>query len=295
MVAPPDDDVLRARGLHYAYGGSPALQGVSLGVRAGETVSVTGPRGSGKTTLLHCLSGQLAPQDGEVWWSDVPLYGLRRADRERLRRERFGWIGSTPQLVPELTAWENAALPLLLNGAGRRTARRTAREWLDRLDVGDCANRRPAALLQAQRQRIAVARALAHSPAVLLADEPAATLHQQERALVLRTLTAAARSHRITVVLTTHEPGVTLPGATPEDGPHGPVARGPLLADRVLTLVDGRLDDRPTDAPMTGDAAHGPDGADGPDGRQGGVNGAGGAGSSDDAEGSEGAACSLSV
>jgi putative ABC transport system ATP-binding protein len=286
VSAPPDDDVLRARGLHYAYDGSPALQGVSLDVRAGEIVAVTGPRGSGKTTLLLCLSGQLTPQSGDVWWGDVPLHGLRRGVRERLRRDRFGWIGSTPQLVPELTAYENAALPLLLGGAGQRAARRTVREWLDRLDVGDCADERPAALLQAQRQRVAVARALAHSPTVVFADEPAAVLHQSERAQVLRTLTAAARSHHITVVLTTHEPGVTLPRVTPDDH-YGPVALGPLLADRALTLVDGRLDgcaaaDALEAAERSGDV-------------DGDVDGAGGAGGPEDAEGSEGAACSLSV
>jgi len=293
VTAPPDNDVLRARGVHYAYGGSPALQGVSLGVRAGEIVSVTGPRGSGKTTLLQCLSGQLRPRDGEVWWGDVPLHRLRRAQRKRLLRDRFGWIGSAPQLVPELTAWENAALPLLLAGAGQRAARSTAREWLHRLDVGDCAARRPAALLQSQRQRVAVARALAASPAVLFADEPAAVLHQQERALVLRTLTAAARSHGITVVLTGHEPGVTLPTVPPGD-PYGPVAAGPLLADRLLTLVDGRLHGRTEpDPPTSRDAYGASEGAAG-DGAGHADEGAG-SGSSDDAEGSEGAACSLSV
>ncbi|MGH3324501.1 MAG: ABC transporter ATP-binding protein, partial [Streptomyces sp.] len=219
MAAPPDNDVLWARGLHYSYGGSPALQGVSLGVRAGEIVSVTGPRGSGKTTLLSCLSGQLTPHDGEIWFNSVPLHTLGRAARERLRRDRFGWVGSEPQLVPELTAWENAALPLLLCGIGHRAARKTAREWLDRLDVGECARKRPAALLQSERQRVAIARALAPAPAILFADEPTAPLHQLERAQVLRTLTTAARSHDITVVLTTHDAAVSRPTMPPAD-PH---------------------------------------------------------------------------
>ncbi|MDT0441068.1 MULTISPECIES: ATP-binding cassette domain-containing protein [unclassified Streptomyces] len=221
-MAPPDNDVLWARDVHYAHNGSPALLGVSLGIRQGEIIAVTGPRGSGKSTLLGCLSGQLVPGRGEVWFNSMPVHTLTATSRERLRRDRFGWVGDTPQLVAELTAWENAALPLLLAGTGHRKARRTALEWLDRLDVGDCARKRPAALLQAQRQRVAIARALVHQPDVLFADEPTAPLHRADRAQALRTLTTAGRSHSITVVLATHDTEVS------------------TLADRTLTLVDGR-------------------------------------------------------
>ncbi|GHF49238.1 ABC transporter ATP-binding protein [Streptomyces mashuensis] len=222
MVAPPDNDVLWARGLHYSYNGSPALTGVSIGVREGEILAVTGPRGSGKSTLLKCLSGQLLPDPGEVWFNSAPVHTLTRAARERLRRDRFGWIDSEPHLVPELTAWENAALPLLVRGTGRRAAKQAALEWLERLDVGDCARRRPAALLQAQRQRVAIARALAAEPTVVFADEPTAPLHSADRAQVLRTLTTAARSHHLTVVL-----------ATLDD-------ESAALADRTVALADGR-------------------------------------------------------
>ncbi|MGP4002808.1 ABC transporter ATP-binding protein [Streptomyces sp. 8N706] len=222
MEAPPDNDVLWARSLHYAHSGSPALAGVSVGVREGEILAVTGPRGSGKTTLLQCLSGQLAPQSGEVWFNSAPVHTLGRLGRERLRRDRFGWIDPEPHLVPELTGWENAALPLLLRGTPHRAARTAAKEWLERLDVGDCARKRPAGLLQAQRQRIAIARALAGDPSVLFADEPSAPLHRADRAHVLRTLTTAARSHHITVVLATHDAEVA------------------ALADRTVGLVDGR-------------------------------------------------------
>ncbi|MCH0542533.1 ATP-binding cassette domain-containing protein [Streptomyces sp. MUM 203J] len=222
MVAPPDNDVLWARSLHHTHHGSPALSGVSVGVREGEVLAVHGPRGSGKTTLLHCLSGQLAPQDGEVWFNSAPVHTMGPLQRERLRRDRFGWIDPEPTLLPELTAWENAALPLLLRGCSHRAAKSTALEWLERLDAGPCATRRPHALLQSERQRVAVARALVADPTVLFADEPTACLHQADRSLVLRTLTAAARSHRITVVLATHDEAVA------------------GIADRVIALVDGR-------------------------------------------------------
>ncbi|MEE1740668.1 ATP-binding cassette domain-containing protein [Streptomyces sp. BE147] len=222
MVAPPDNDVIWARSLHHSHNGSPGLDGVSLGIRDGEILAVTGTRGSGKTTLLHCLSGRLVPQQGEVWFNSVPVHTMGPRLRERLRRDRFGWIASDPQLVPELTTWENAALPLLLRGVPHRTAKKAALEWLDRLDIGTFAKKRPHALLQAQRQRISVARALAASPSVIFADEPTATLHRADRTQLLRTLTTAARSHGITVVLATHDAEIA------------------ALADRSVALLDGR-------------------------------------------------------
>ncbi|MCL7381808.1 ABC transporter ATP-binding protein [Streptomyces sp. 35G-GA-8] len=222
MVAPPDNDVLWARSLNYSHNGSPALDSVSLGVREGEILAVSGPRGSGKTTLLQCLSGQLVPQEGEVWFNDSPVHTMSAALREQLRRDRFSWIGPEPSLVPELNAWENAALPLLMLGAPHRAAKTAAMEWLERLDIATCARKRPYALYQAQRQRVAVARALVTTPSVLFADEPTAALHLSDGAQVLRTLTTAARSHRITVVLATLDEELT------------------ALADRTVSLVDGR-------------------------------------------------------
>ncbi|WP_405776663.1 ABC transporter ATP-binding protein [Streptomyces sp. NBC_00859] len=222
MVTPPDNDVLWARAAHYSHSGTPALTGVSLAVRDAEVLAVLGPRGSGKTTLLRCLSGQLVPEQGEVWFNSSPVHTLGRTARERLRVSRFSWIDPEPRLVPELTAWENTALPLLLNGASHREAKHTAIQWLERLDLGTQVRKRPHALVQAQRQRVAVARALAAGPAVLFADEPTAVLHAAEGTHVLRTLIAAARSHGVTVVLATHDPGVA------------------AHADRTVLLRDGR-------------------------------------------------------
>ncbi|MFJ7151791.1 ABC transporter ATP-binding protein [Streptomyces sp. NPDC100445] len=223
MESPPDNDVLWARSLHFTHrDGSPGLAGVSLGVRVGEILAVGGPRGSGKTTLLRCLSGQVPVRTGEVWFNSAPVHTLGPVARERLRRERFGWIDPEPVLVPELNVWENAALPMMLRGTGRRRAKAAALEWLERLDIGDMARRRPRELRQAERQRVALARALAPAPTVLFADEPTATLHRADRTHVLRTLTTAARSHGITVVLATHD------------------ADTAALADRSVTLLDGR-------------------------------------------------------
>ncbi|WP_406413684.1 ABC transporter ATP-binding protein [Streptomyces sp. NBC_01614] len=223
MEAPPDNDVLWARALHFTHhDGSPALGGVSLGVREGEILAVTGPRGSGKTALLQCLSGLAPARSGEVWFNSVPVHTMTAMARERLRRDRFTWIDPAPALVPELNVWENAALPLMLRGTSRRRAKTTALEWLNRLDVGEAARKRPHQLVQAERQRVCIARALAPSPTVLFADEPTAPLHRADRAHVLRTLTTAARSHGITVVLATHD------------------VENAAFADRTLALLDGR-------------------------------------------------------
>ncbi|GAA1389393.1 ATP-binding cassette domain-containing protein [Kitasatospora putterlickiae] len=222
-AAPPDNDVLWARGIVKSHHGTPALRGVSLGVREGEVLAVTGPRGSGKSTLLGCLSALLPVDEGEVWFNSAPVHTLGRAGRERLRRDRFGFVGSEPHLVPELTARENVALPLLLAGAGGKAAHSAADEWLDRLDIGDLAKVRPDRLVQSQRQRIAVARALAPLPPVVFADDPTAPLHRETAEQVLRILTSAARSHQLTLVLATHDPELV------------------RYADRAVALVDGRL------------------------------------------------------
>ncbi|WP_405619714.1 ABC transporter ATP-binding protein [Streptomyces sp. NBC_00076] len=223
MEAPPDNDVLWARSLHFTHrDGSPGLAGVSLGVRESEILAVSGPRGSGKTTLLGCLSGLVPAQRGEVWFNSAPVHTMGPMARERLRRDRFGWIDPVPVLVPELTVWENTALPLMLRGTSRRRARTVALEWLERLDVGDTTRKRPHELRQSERQRVCIARALAPAPTVLFADEPTAPLYRADRTHVLRTLTTAARSHGITVVLATHD------------------AETAALADRTVSLLDGR-------------------------------------------------------
>ncbi|WP_405006308.1 ABC transporter ATP-binding protein [Kitasatospora purpeofusca] len=241
-AAPPDNDVLWARGIVKSHQGTPALRGISLGVREGEVLAVTGPRGSGKSTLLGCLSALLPVDEGEVWFNSSPVHTLGRAGRERLRRDRFGFVGSEPHLVPELTARENVALPLLLAGAGGKAAYTAADEWLERLDIGDLAKVRPERLVQGQRQRIAVARALAPLPPVVFADDPTAPLHRETAEQVLRILTSAARSHQLTLVLATHDPELV------------------RYADRAVALLDGRLTGPATPVPR-GIAAPGTAGA----------------------------------
>ncbi|WP_052863923.1 ABC transporter ATP-binding protein [Streptomyces niger] len=204
----PAGSLLAARDLRKAYGRTSALDGVDFSVHPGEVVAVMGPSGSGKSTLLHCLAGIVRPDSGTVHYDGHVLTAESDARRSALRRRDFGFVFQFGQLVPELTCLENVALPLRLNGAKRRAAEATAREWLGRLEVDDVHGKRPGEISGGQGQRVAVARALAVRPRVLFADEPTGALDSLNGERVMTLLTDAARDTRAAVVLVTHEPRV---------------------------------------------------------------------------------------
>lgn len=164
--------LLQLRGLRKSFARTEALRGVSLDVQPGEVVAVTGPSGSGKSTLLHCAAGVLVPEAGSVTFEGQRLDELDEAARTRLRRREIGLVLQFGQLVPELTAVQNAALPLLLDGSDRRTAQTAARAWLERLEVAGVADQVPAELSGGEAQRVALARALVTGPRLVCADEP---------------------------------------------------------------------------------------------------------------------------
>ncbi|MGR6316651.1 ABC transporter ATP-binding protein [Micromonospora soli] len=227
---------LEARGVVRSYGPTPALRGVTLDVAEGEIVAVTGPSGCGKSTLLHCLAGLLRPDAGQVIWRGERIDLWSEAARSRLRRTEFGVLFQFGQLVAELTAAENVALPLLLAGTGRREARTAALGWLERLGVAEVADARPGEMSGGQQQRCATARALVTEPRVLFADEPTGALDTLTGEQVLTQLVRLAREQRTTVVLVTHEPRIA------------------AYADREVTLRDGRMDHSGLglDAPVPG-------------------------------------------
>jgi putative ABC transport system ATP-binding protein len=177
-------------------------------VDAGEVVAVTGPSGSGKSTLLHCLAGILSPDRGEVVFGGRHLERLSDRERTMLRRSRFGFVFQFGQLVPELPAVENVALPLLLNGAGRRASLTAAREWFPRLGLDGLEGRLPGELSGGQSQRVAIARALVAKPDVLFADEPTGALDSLASDQVMELLVDAARQAGTSVILVTHEPRI---------------------------------------------------------------------------------------
>ncbi|HEV7626319.1 MAG TPA: ABC transporter ATP-binding protein [Streptomyces sp.] len=216
--------LLQARGVVKSYGRTPALRGVTVELTEGEIVAVTGPSGCGKSTLLHCLSGILVPDAGEVHYRDQRMDAWSEASRSRLRRSEFGVLFQFGQLVGELSAAENVALPLLLDGRTRNQARTAALTWLERLGVADVADVRPGEMSGGQQQRCAAARALVTEPRVLFADEPTGALDALSGEQLLGQLVRVAREQNTTVVLVTHEPRVA------------------AYADREFILRDGEAD-----------------------------------------------------
>jgi putative ABC transport system ATP-binding protein len=180
-----------------------------------------GPSRSGKSTLLHCLAGIFPPDSGEVAFAGQLLAAMSEADRTKLRRTAFGFVFQFGQLVPELTAADNVALPLLLNRTKRKVAYKTADTWLDKIGLAALSGRRTGELSGGEAQRVAVARALAMAPKVIFADEPTGSLDSPTSEKVMDLLAGLAREQGTTVVLVTHD------------------ARIAAYAERVATVRDG--------------------------------------------------------
>lgn len=199
---------LTVKDITKSFDGNQVLGGISVHIDSGETVAVMGPSGSGKSTLLHCMSGILTPDSGEVSLGQTNLSKLSDAKRSQARLGQMGFVFQDHQLLPELTAQENAALPAILRGQSRSTAMKNAGAALEQLGIGELANRRPGKMSGGQAQRVAIARAIADRPAVLFADEPTGALDQATGHAVMQQLTAIARQHRITLVMVTHDVNV---------------------------------------------------------------------------------------
>ena len=197
--------MLEARNIVKSFGQTPALRGTSVALSRGEILAIMGPSGSGKSTLLHCLAGIFPPDSGEVWFDGRRLDTLSDSERTRLRRTAFGFVFQVGNLVPELTAADNVALPLLLKRSGRKEAYRQAASWLDRLGLAGLGARRTGELSGGQAQRVAVARALAPRPRVLFTDEPTGSLDSLTGEKVMELLTGLAREQDVTVALVTHD------------------------------------------------------------------------------------------
>ncbi len=202
------EPLISAHDIELSFGPTPALRGASVSVAAGEILAVMGPSGSGKSTLLHCLAGILVPDAGQIHFAGSRLDTLREAERSALRRDRFGFVFQFGQLVPELTAQENVALPLLLSGVRRADALARAAGWFDRLELDGLQQRRSGELSGGQAQRVALARGLVAGPQILFADEPTGSLDSLTGEHVMDLLTTASREQGSTVILVTHEPRV---------------------------------------------------------------------------------------
>ena len=213
--------VLVGLDLYKSFGLIQALRGASVTLDEGEIVAVMGPSGSGKSTLLHCLAGILTPDYGEVTFGGRRIDLMSDRDRTELRRTDFGFVFQFGQLVPELPAVENIALPLLLAGQRRKAALAAANAWLPRLGLDGLGTRMPGELSGGEGQRVALARALIADPKVVFADEPTGALDSVAADQVMEYLVDAVRERGTSVLMVTHE------------------ARVAAYADRTVMVRDG--------------------------------------------------------
>ncbi len=235
--------VLEARGLRKVYGSGAAavtvLNGVDLAVNEGEMVAIVGPSGAGKSTLLHLLAALDTPTSGTVYFAAKSLETLPDAALAEFRNRSIGFVWQRHHLLPDFTAGENVAMPLLMRGAGRAEALRSAERWLGEVGLAPRAGQRAGELSGGEQQRVAIARALVSEPEVLLADEPTGDLDERNAEAVFELMQRLHRTHRLTSIVATH---------------NGALAQ---RCDRVLGLEHGVLSLGGAQWPRAGTPARG--------------------------------------
>jgi putative ABC transport system ATP-binding protein len=220
--------ILEARNIIKTYGAGEAqvtaLRGVTTSVESGEFVAIMGPSGSGKSTLLTILGGVESPTSGQVLLEGIDLAIISEDDRTRLRRRRLGFIFQSFNLLPNLTAEENVALPMELDGRRGSEVLQKTREALELVEMTHRRTHLPAALSGGEQQRVAIARALAIEPALLLADEPTGNLDSRQSQRISALLEALVVERGQTIVMVTHDPSMA------------------RVARRVITIRDGNIE-----------------------------------------------------
>ena len=209
----------------YRVGGQTvrALDGLSLSLCGGEFVSVVGPSGAGKSTLLHLLGALDRPDAGSIRFQGAEIAALDDEAQSEFRRHSVGFVFQFFNLLPTMTAWENVAVPKLLDGSRMAKVKSRALDLLAVVGLGDRAEHRPSELSGGQMQRVAVARALMMDPPLILADEPTGNLDTKTGAAIMALLTDIAHQDERSVVMVTHNLGAA------------------SATDRVITLTDGRI------------------------------------------------------
>jgi len=198
-----------------------ALRGINLKIEEGEFVAIMGPSGCGKSTLLHLMGVLQAPTEGNIEIDGKSIKGLSDDECTRIRRQEIGFIFQFFNLIPILSALENVALPLVLDGVSQDEANEKAKQWLDRVGLSDRMSHLPGQLSGGQQQRVAVARALAHDPAFILADEPTGNLDSKSAEEITTLLREVSEKWEKTIVMVTHDPRMS------------------SYANRIIHLKDG--------------------------------------------------------
>lgn len=224
-----NDVILDVRGLKKTYREGDAsvevLKGVDLTVRRGETVAILGASGSGKSTLLHAVGALDAFDAGEVTVDGTPVSGMSEKERGRLRNAAFGFVYQFHHLLPEFSAVDNVAMPLIVRREPRDAARARAAEVLEKMGLGHRLTHLPSQLSGGERQRVAVARALVGRPKCVLADEPTGNLDGDTAAKVFDRFLELARTEGTALVIVTHDRALA------------------AKCDRTLTLAGGRIEE----------------------------------------------------
>ncbi len=227
MIAARDDIAVHCTGVVKTYGtGSAqvtALRGVDLEVRVGELLMLVGPSGCGKTTLISVVAGILDRDAGECEVFGQDFQEMPQGLRTRRRGEQVGFVFQAFNLLPTLTAVENVAIPLLINGMRRRSAIEQAAHLMERVGLGDRTGSLPAQLSGGQQQRVAIARALVHNPKLIVCDEPTSSLDHETGHQVMEILRAVAAAPGRSLIIVTHD------------------ARIFEFADRIARMDDGRV------------------------------------------------------
>jgi len=199
------------------------LHGIDCDIRAGELNFLVGESGSGKTTMISIIAGILFPTQGTVRVFGTEIYDLSDSDLVRFRLDNIGFVFQQYNLIPTLSAAENAAVPLIAAGMGRREAEERGRAILEKLNIGDQADKLPRQLSGGQQQRVAIGRALVHEPKLVVCDEPTAALDAKSGQRVMELLREVALAEDRAVIIVTHDNRVF------------------HLADRILSMEDGRI------------------------------------------------------
>tara|TARA_B100001971_G_scaffold124716_1_gene114831 strand:- start:437 stop:1147 length:711 start_codon:yes stop_codon:yes gene_type:complete len=201
-----------------------AVRGISIEIETGDFVAMAGPSGSGKTTMLNMIGGLTRPSRGQVWIGDREITEMSDKDLAQLRLERIGFVFQSYNLLPVLTALENAEFTLLLSGIPKDERRKKVLELFDKIGLSGLEHRKPGKLSGGQQQRVAVARAVVANPALILADEPTANLDSKASTELLDVMERLNQDHGTTFLFSTHDPRVM------------------ERSRRLITLVDGQVE-----------------------------------------------------